>query len=410
MAVEAADEAADGSTGGTAGKAAGRSGGGTADKSTTGSGDSTADGNARPYAAVGQGVVADATAASRTVTGSDSAKTSGSDADGDNTTAAGAVEAQAGAVDEAGANVRSATATDDARADEAVAGTGSGSDVVLGYLAAYVRVKALPTWKSPRSKKSPAPAWTMANPFGTVTVDKNRSLWCPQVCMSDIKPAFEVPALASGRLKLGSVDDTLVVTALAVIKRKSIADIITELMVLCSIETDMSRIIDGTLEASFEARPARHSSLVQCRLDIQPESANADGVQRDAAGGGRTPAAAVAEADSAAGAVLLANVDGEQPGALPPGSAAAAAGEDAVVGDGGAPPGAVLLQEPLSCAGASAELTVRVQMAMGCAVGRKVNVQALAVVGRGRGLAVLAQRVEKELLVTVTASGRTPTL
>lgn len=96
VAVEAADAAADGSTGGTAGEAAGRSGGGTADESTTGSGDSTADGNARPSAAVGKGVVADATAASRTVTGSNSAKTSGSDGDGNNTTAAGAVEAQAG--------------------------------------------------------------------------------------------------------------------------------------------------------------------------------------------------------------------------------------------------------------------------------------------------------------------------
>lgn len=51
-------------------------------------------------------------------------------------------------------------------------------------------------------------------------------------------------------------------------------------------------------------------------------------------------------------------------------------------------------------------LTVRVRTAMRYEVGRKVNVQALTVVGRGR--AIRAQRMEEELLVKGTASRRTP--
>lgn len=236
---------------------------------------------------MGQGVAADALPESTTEAGSNPATTRGSDADGHNTTAAGAVEALAGAMEGVGANARGATATEDAGADEAMAGTVSGSGVVRGYLAAYVRVKALFKWRSPTSKKSPAPAGTKASHFGAVTAYKNRSLWCSRVRMSDIKPAFDVPALAPRRLKRGSVDGVLVVTALAVFKRKSIADIIAGLMVLCSIEPNMSRTIDKTLEMSFQARPARHPTLVKSGLDVQPENANAE--RRVARRGGRRP-------------------------------------------------------------------------------------------------------------------------
>jgi len=53
---------------------------------------------------------------------------------------------------------------------------GKGSSLVLGYWVAYLRTKWLPTWKNPRPGKRSAPAGTIANPIGTVTVDKSRSL------------------------------------------------------------------------------------------------------------------------------------------------------------------------------------------------------------------------------------------
>eukprot|EP00170_Pyropia_yezoensis_P006354 contig_25871_g6374 len=118
--------------------------------------------------------------------------------------------------------------------------------------------------------------------------------------MVGIKPAFNVSALASRRLKLDKVDDVLVITAMTVFKRKSIAEIIAVLLMLCCVVPDMT-ILEETLEASFEARPARRPSLVLSGLDVQPERAEADSVQREGAVGGG-PAAAGETPDAEAGA------------------------------------------------------------------------------------------------------------
>lgn len=123
--------------------------------------------------------------------------------------------------------------------------------------------------RSSTAGKLPAPAGTMANPLGTVTIDKNRSLWCPRVQMTGIKPAFNVPALASKWLKLADVDDVIVISAITVSKQKTIAEVIGALLSLCVLEPAMTRIVEETLEASFEARPARHPSLVLSGPDVQ---------------------------------------------------------------------------------------------------------------------------------------------
>ncbi|KAK1861567.1 hypothetical protein I4F81_004150 [Pyropia yezoensis] len=146
-------------------------------------------------------------------------------------------------------------------------GKGSGSGSVLGYPVAFLRTKELTTWKSPGGGKAPAPAGTMANPFGTVAVDKKRSLWYPRVQLSAIKPSFDVPELAARRLKPKDVDDVVVVVNISVFTNKSIADVIAALLAICALEPSMPRIIAEALEGSYDARPARHlSRLCSIRL------------------------------------------------------------------------------------------------------------------------------------------------
>lgn len=228
----------------------------------------------------------------------------------------------------------------------------SRSNLVLGYLVAYLRSSALPTWKSPKAGKAPAPAGTMANPLGTVSVDKNRSLWCPRVRMTGIKPSFTVPALASRRLKLGSVDDVAVITDITVFKSKGIADIIAVLLLLCSVVEGMPRIIAETLEASFEARPARHSSLVLSGLDVHPQACNADSFQRANQGGGEGHAAAAAEVATAPDAAPPGNEESEIFRAGPLGDGAIAAQGAADGDDAGAGPVPAGPNHPIGDSGA----------------------------------------------------------
>lgn len=93
--------------------------------------------------------------------------------------------------------------TTDSEADLALISTKktpcNGASLVLGYLIAYLRTKALLTWKSPSGKKELAPIGTTAHPLGTVAVKTAR------------------------RLKLGDVEDVIVVSAITVFTNKTIA-------------------------------------------------------------------------------------------------------------------------------------------------------------------------------------------
>lgn len=214
---------------------------------------------------------------------------------------------------------------DDPEADPTADGKGSGSGSVLGYPVAFLRTKELTTWKSPGGGKAPAPAGTMANPFGTVAVDKKRSLWYPRVQLSAIKPSFDVPELAARRLKPKDVDDVVVVVNISVFTNKSIADVIAALLAICALEPSMPRIIAEALEGSYDARPARHLSLVLSGLDVNTTGS----VQPGGAVGGGSPAAAAAASGAAAGGAAGGGVVG----------GGAAAGVAAEASDGNSPEG-----------------------------------------------------------------------
>lgn len=199
-----------------------------------------------------------------------------------------------GAAERGREGVAAAGAAAGAVAERTADACGKGSNLVLGYLVAYLRTKWLSTWKNPRPGKRPAPVGTMANPFGTVTVDKSRSLWCPRVRMTGIKPAFKVPALSPRRFRLTNVDDVVVVTAITVFTNKAIAEVISALLVLCTLEPELPRIIDETLAASFEARPPRHQSLVLSGLDLQQPPGEGGDAAGGVSGGGGPAVGAVA--------------------------------------------------------------------------------------------------------------------
>lgn len=321
-----------------------------------------AGGDAAPGATTALAVVADAGTASVPPGGGGSVgdKNAGSSApalqdDATDAAAASAPHAGDGAAASNSSDAKDAGEVEDTRADPAPCASMSRSTLVLGYLVAYLRSTALPTWKSPRPGKAPAPAGTMANPTGTLSVEKNRSLWCPRVRMTGIKQAFDVPALASRRLKLGSVDDVVVITAITVFKNKGIADIIAVLLLLCSAVDDMPRIIAETLEASFEARPARHSSLVLSGLDVQPEAGTAGSVRRQDVGCGEGPATAAAEAATATDTLPPANNDNESRENGAPGDGAVAPQDAGVVNSAGAPSGATPPNHSLGNSGGSNE-------------------------------------------------------
>jgi len=248
----------------------------------------------------------------------------------DNGAAGGAAADPARAGDGGSHAAASSGAADGTLAGLTVAGNvnaaGKSSNLVLGYLVAYLRAKSLPTWKNSRPGKRPAPAGTMANPFGSVTVDKSRSLWCPRVLMTRIKPEFDVPELEGRRFKLANVDDVTVVTAITVFTNKSIAEVISALLVLCTLEPELSRIIDETLAASFEARPPRHQTLVLSGLDLQ-RRAGEGAHQAGGVSDGGPPSAGVSAVGASPGAT-----DGEEGGGVGAAEVAGGGGDGGVVG------------------------------------------------------------------------------
>ena len=176
--------------------------------------------------------------------------------------------------------------------------------LVFGYLVPYLRTKALLTWRSPSGGKAPAPAGTMANPTGSLTVDKSRSLWCPRVDMAVIKPAFDVPALSSKRLKLSSVPDVVQLTDVTTFKSKSIAEVVGVLLFMCTHDPDLPRIVTETVGGAFETRPSRNPSLVLSGLELNRPSGEDSSTHGVAEGNAGAAGAAAARTPRAAAAAL----------------------------------------------------------------------------------------------------------
>jgi len=150
--------------------------------------------------------------------------------------------------------------------------------LVLGYLVAYARTKWLPTWSFPeKGKKGPAVPGTIANPRGSVTVDKHRSMWCARVSMEAIKPSFLVPGLAGRRLKLSQVPDELLFVELTDFKCMKMSEVVASLLLLCTHEPEAVRIVKEIAAGSFEARPSRHPSLVLSGLELEKVADDAGG-------------------------------------------------------------------------------------------------------------------------------------
>jgi len=131
----------------------------------------------------------------------------------------------------------------------------SGKPLVLGYLVAYLRTKRLTTWRFPGKGKGPAPRGTIANPRGTVTVDKGRSLWCQRVSIMDIKPSLSVPQLAGRRHKVSNLPDEVLVVDLTAFRTKRISDTVAALLLLCTFEPEAVRIVKEVTAGCFGARP-----------------------------------------------------------------------------------------------------------------------------------------------------------
>lgn len=177
--------------------------------------------------------------------------------------------------------------------------TGKSASLVLGYLIAILRTKALPTWKGPSLKKALVPAGTTASPFGKIAIKKKRSLWCPGVHVAGIKPAFNVPAFGARRLNLGDVDDVIFVSAVTMSTYKTIAEVIAALIALCALEPRISSVVRDTVEASYAARPARHLPLGLYGREVDaPVHELRDGV----GSAGKPAGAAAAEMAAAAAA------------------------------------------------------------------------------------------------------------
>jgi len=186
--------------------------------------------------------------------------------------------------------------------------------LVFGYLVAYLRTKCLTTWKSQSGGKAPAPVGTMANPTGLVAVDKSRSLWCPRVQMAGIKPELKVPSLAAKRFKLSNIPDVLLLVDITTFKSKSIAEVIGVLLLLCTYDPELPRIVEETVSAEFESRPSRQPSLVLSGLELsQPSGEGGDvtdgGVDAATGAGMAARATAATAVRSAAGSAAVMSND-----------------------------------------------------------------------------------------------------